>query len=194
MAADAGNGLPLLNTCVFCEDNNTRVCIKCHRYYCILHSSRISPQLCQDCFKQVSVTIEKYTRTNEDYDATTDSIVEHKTSCKQIRMDGPDYVWYSVAIQQSTDEELGGVLEFHKFMVSLIESLKTTREVVKNKLLREEGDKNPLLTKETTTRTKTKTKIKQQKSPRDILLASGIKEDNPLFATLLAQMEKGATS
>jgi hypothetical protein len=109
-------------------------------------------------------------------------------------MDGPDYVWYSVAIQQSTDEELGGVLEFHKFMVSLIESLKTTREVVKNKLLREEGDKNPLLTKETTTRTKTKTKIKQQKSPRDILLASGIKEDNPLFATLLAQMEKGATS
>lgn len=191
--ASNDNALPLTVTCVFCGDNNVKTCIKCRRPYCILHASRISPQLCEDCFKTVSVVIDKYTKVSEDYDTATDSIVERKSSCRRIRLDGPDYVWYSVAIQQSSDVELAGVLEFHKFMVSLIESLKTQREVIKNKLVREEGDKNPHLTKEVTTRTKTTKKIKQQKSPRDILIASGIKEDNPLFATLLAQMEKGAT-
>jgi len=180
--------MPVVSTlCVFCEDNNTRKCIKCQRYYCILHSSRISPQLCQDCFASVSVIIDKYTKVTEDYDASNDSIVERKTSCKRIRLDGPDYVWYSVAVQQATDIELGEVLEFHKFMVSLIESLKTTREVTKLSLLRDE--KIAVLSTETTTRTKTKKSVKQQKSPKDILIASGINEDNPMFSIMLTQME-----
>jgi len=72
-------------------------------------------------------------------------------------------------------------------MVSLIESLKTTREVTKLSLLRDE--KIAVLSTETTTRTKTKKSVKQQKSPKDILIASGINEDNPMFSIMLTQME-----
>lgn len=189
MAAN-GNGLPLLDTCAFCEDSNTKKCIKCQKFYCILHSSRISSQLCQDCFKEVYVIIDKYTKITEDFDLETNERIEHGSSCGRIRMDGPDYVWHSVYIQQQTDPELSVSLEFHKHMVSLIEKVTDIRKVEGLTKLR--GEKPPVLQRETKTRTKTTKSLKQQKSPRDILLATGIKESDPLFAMLLAQME-GAT-
>lgn len=178
---------PVISTCVFCEDDNTHKCIKCQRYYCILHTSRISPQLCQDCFVAVSVLIDEFTKVTEEYDEETDGVITHKSSCKRIRMDGPDYVWYAVAVQQATEQELGAILEFHKFMVSLVESLVTTKRVSKLDQLRNE---KPVLSTTTSTRTKQRKTVRQQKSPEDILAASGILPTMPGYDQMLDAMKK----
>lgn len=164
--------------CAFCDDTNTnKKCIKCQRNYCILHTSKISPNLCQECFKGVQVLIEEhFTKETEVYHEASDSVRTVKQECKQVRMDGPDYVWYSVMIQQLTDQELAEILEFHRFMVSQIEVQKAVNLVKKLQKLRED-DATPRLTLSTETRKVQKKSIKQTKSLKDILIAQGITGD-----------------
>jgi hypothetical protein len=172
--------------CAFCTDTNIRICIRCQRPYCILHTSRISPQLCQDCFKEVYVVIDKFTRVTEEYNESTDSVEQHSTSCKRIRLDGPDYVWASVSVSKSNDQELGVMLEYHKFMVSRIENERTTREVAKAQAVR---DQKLVISTETSTRTKTTRRVKQKKTAEELLAMSGILPNNPAYAALLTQMK-----
>lgn len=187
------NGIPIpaQPTCAYCEDTNiNKKCIKCQNFYCILHTSHISPNLCHGCFKGLQVIIdEHFTKTVEVYNEATDTVRTVKSEARQVRLDGPDYVWYSVIIQQATDQELMEVLEFHKFMVSLIENQRDVRKVEKIQKLRGEG---PVLSTITETRTSKKTKIKQQKTPREILAMSGITETTPGFDLLLKQLEEAA--
>jgi hypothetical protein len=175
--------------CTFCDDVNTRKCIKCQRFYCITHRSKLSPQLCQDCFASVQVIIDKYVKITEEYDEDTDTMVEHKSSCKRIRLDGPDWVWMSVAINQMNDEELGAYQEIHRYILSLIETIKTQREINKLDKLRAEGNGGLSLTQEQTTKTRTRKVVKQVKTPKEILAASGITELTPGYAAMLTAME-----
>jgi hypothetical protein len=180
--ASASEPAVQLTSCAYCTNNNVKTCIKCQKVFCSEHASHISPQFCKDCFSQVTVLIDKYTRTTEEYDEINDSVETHKTSARRIRLDGPDYVWYSAAIQLLTDDEIVTQLQFHKFMVSLLEHLDTVRTVKKSQELAKQ--KVPLSVR-TTTETRQK-KTVQKKSMRDILKASGVSGD------LLEQMLKAA--
>lgn len=187
-AADNGTStLQIPTKCAFCDDTNTnKKCIKCQRHYCILHTSKISPNLCQECFKGVQVLIEEhFTKETEVYNEATDSVRTVRQECRQVRMDGPDYVWYAVLIQHLSEQELTEVLEFHRFMVSQLENAKTVNLVKKLQKLRED-DASPKLTVTTETRRVQKKSIKQTKSLREILEKQGIKGD------LLEQMLKAA--
>lgn len=153
---------PPLIVCAFCTKEDVKKCLKCNRNFCPEHSARISPNFCQDCFKNLSVIIDKFTRTIEDYDHTTDSMVVKKDSCMQLRLDGPDYVFYTRWINQLNDDELRNVFEFHYFIVKLIEHENETRIITKNKKLRDAP--SPLsITKTTETKT---TKTTTQKDMR----------------------------
>lgn len=188
-----GTATPFV-TCAFCTENNTHNCIKCQKPYCMNHCSKISPQLCQDCFLAVSVIIDDYLKEDKEevYDEATDTVTTevHRRKCKRVRLDGPDYVWYNVFIQKATDAELAPMIEFHKFMVSRMENEKATRIIRTNQASTNGKATKNILSVQTQTTVNKKKTIKQQKDPRSVLLASGIKEDNPLFAVLLAQMEK----
>lgn len=155
----------ILITCAFCTKEDVQKCLKCQRFFCPTHSCRVSPNFCQDCFKNLSVIIDKFTRTIEDYDHTTDSMVVKKESCTQLRLDGPDYVFYTKWINQLNDDELRSVFEFHYFITKLIEHENETRIIAKNKKKRETP--YPIsVTKTTETKT---TKTTQQKDLRSEL-------------------------
>ena len=184
-------------TCVFCLAEippletalNTKTCIKCKRPFCPQHSSKISPNACHTCFSEFAVVVEKYTRINEEYNEKTDSVVSHTSTSRRIRLDGPDYVWYSTAIQQLTDAEMAAMFQFHRFMVSLLEHTTTVRLVRKTQELAGQRSTKNIQTTTTTEVRKTR-KVKQQKSLREILIASGIPE-GPLLDTMLKAAEVG---
>lgn len=177
-------------TCAFCVDGaesnpEVKACMKCTKPFCAEHASRISPNFCKDCFAELAVVIDKYTKVEEEYDEKSDSVVTHKQSCRRIRLDGPDFVWYSIAITLLTDEELKQVLEFHRYMVTLIESTSMIRTVKASQALA--GQKQTrTITTSTTTEVKKTRKVKTQKSLRDVLIASGITDPATLDSMLKA--------
>lgn len=180
-------------TCSFCAETNTHNCIKCTRSYCMNHCSKLSPQLCQDCFLAVSVIIDDFLKEDKEevYDEVTDTVTTeiHRRKCKRVRLDGSDYVWHTVFISKASEADLESILEFHRFMVSRLENERAVRTVRANQAATNGKATKNILSVQTQTTVSKKRTIKQTKSPREILLASGIKESNPLFAQLLAQME-----
>jgi len=118
--------------CSYCPETTPKQCIKCKKPYCPNHASRLSPQFCQDCFKELSIIIDKYHKIEDEYDEATDSVIHRSSSCKRIRCDGPDWVFYNTAIHLLSDDELLNQIEFHKFMVSQIENTQDVRKVKKN--------------------------------------------------------------
>jgi len=193
MSENNGNGTLM---CVFCtpgaEGTDIRICFNqtCGRAFCPEHSSKISPNCCKDCFQQLAVVIDKYTKIDEEYSEKNDCVISHKHSCKRIRLDGPDFVWYSIAISRLTDEELEHVLQFHRYMVSLLESTTTIRTVKKSNALA--GFKMPRLATSTTTEIKKTRKVKQTKSLREILIESGI-TDEGILTKMIAASGSGGT-
>lgn len=184
------SALPVIY-CAFCpvdgfiaEDKATKLCIKCSKPFCPEHSSKISPNCCKDCFATFSFTVDKFTREDVEYNEKTDTIVTHKSSSRRIRLDGPDYVWYSMAIQRLTDPELESMFQFHRYMVSLLEHTTTVRLVRKS----QELAKTPSNNISTVVRTEVKKtrKVKTQKTLREILIASGITDPVQLDAMLAA--------
>lgn len=174
-------------TCTFCDgriDADIKFCIKCSRPFCPLHSSKISPNCCQECFATFAFVVDKYTREDVEYNEKTDSITTHKSSSRRIKLDGPDYVWYSLAIQRLTDPELESMFQFHRFMVSLLEHTTTVRLVKRTQ--EHTGPSTKGILTSTTTEVKKTRKVKTQKSLRDVLIASGITDKATLAAMLAA--------
>ncbi len=176
--------------CTWCpmEDMGTKElkhCIKCTRPFCPEHASAITPNCCKECFADFAYVIKEHTKTDVEYDEKTDSLITHRSSGQRINLMGPDYVWYSIWIQHLTDEELATSFQFHRFVISLLETTKDVRQVQRNQKLA--GEKfTSRITTSTTTEIKKTRKVKQQKSLRDILIASGIKEGPQLEAMLAA--------
>src|SRR5215475_6552816 len=84
-------GESLKKKCIHnCENTDVKSCFKCKLPYCAIHAARFSPNFCKDCFKDLQVVLDKYTRVVEDYDPQQDKLTFRKESCNQIRIDGPD--------------------------------------------------------------------------------------------------------
>ena len=139
-----------------CPNVNYRVCKKCDRRFCPRHASRVHPQFCQDCMKDVTLLIDKYVKTEEDFDLYSNQMVRHRSSCTRYQMNGPDYIFYSEAIKLLSDDELKTQYEFMNFLRSLIEAEQTTRKVRKLDELRNSPTPKVMSVKTTTTVKKTR--------------------------------------
>lgn len=165
--------IPILKECGFCSNTDPRDCQKCGKPFCHDHVSKISPIFCQDCFKEVVLIIERVTRTDTEYDYVQDEVVSIKSQSKRLRLDGPDWVWYSRAINLLNEEEFKVMWEFHRFVISLMEHVDATRKVAKNARLR---DEKIILSVTSSTTTKTKRTAKPV-TLREILTKQGLSED-----------------
>lgn len=152
-----------------------KVCLKCKQLFCPMHSARFSPNFCQDCFKNLTVILDKYIRSTEDYDSITDQLVTRKESCNRLQIDGPDYVFYTKWIHKLNDDELKSVFEFHYFIVKLIENENEIRIITKNKNKSKKNIQAPISIVKTTEVTS-----KKESKPKDLrteLKKLGIKDD-----------------
>lgn len=160
-------------TCFKCDIvDHIHTCKKCGNLHCHTHTSKISPLFCEDCFKEVTLTVEKYTKTEEDYDDVLDRVITRRNTCKVVRLDGPDYVWHLRWLQKATDEELAIIYEFFFFMMKFIENENDTRKVAK----RAERVRTQVPLRTTTVK---ETKEKKVTKPKDLkaeLLKQGLPE------------------
>lgn len=171
--------------CCFCPDSTPKQCLKCRRPFCPNHASRISPQFCQDCFVELTVIIDKYHKIEDEYDEETDTVIHRSSSCKRIRVDGPDWVFYTTAIHLLTDDELLTQLEFHRFMVSQLENTQDIRKVKKSQALQGQAQQYKI----TSTKSTTEIRRKREAKPVDLrvkLRKQGIPE------ALIEQMMQAA--
>lgn len=145
--------------CDYCGQPDVHKCVKCQKKHCVEHTSKYSPNFCSECLKHLVVITDKYTKTEEEYDEVSDSTIRRRSTCDVIRMDGPDYVWHCQWIHLLNDEELGAAIEFHRHMVSMIETARDVRKVRKNEALRREGVTVPSIKR--TTETRVKKEVKQ---------------------------------
>lgn len=122
--------------CKYCTDENVKKCLKCQSPFCALHAAHFSPNFCKDCFQNLNVILGKFTKTTTDYDARTDTLEHHTSGCKQIRLDGPDWIFYTSWIHMLSDDELEQVYEFHYFVLKMIEHENELRKIVKKDRLK----------------------------------------------------------
>lgn len=100
--------------------------------------SKTDFSFCNNCLHDVSVTITKVTKTEivEDYDLEQDKPVPIETrefKARQIKIEGPDWVFHSKIISQMTEDELRIGIQFRKASVSLMESELVERKIKKEK-------------------------------------------------------------
>ena len=120
--------LPPTQGCIYCEASGELYretafkCIKCKSSFCEEHASPYSPRYCHKCLKQISVLISKYVRETTVWNHRTEQWETERQACRRIRLDGPDYIWYTYHIPQLTEEQLEQHIEFHKSIVQLIEN------------------------------------------------------------------------
>jgi hypothetical protein len=97
-------------------------CLKCKTPFCEEHASPYSPRYCHNCLKQISVLIDKYVRELTVWNPRTEQWETERQACRRIRLDGPDYIWFTYHISQLTEEQLAQHIEFHKSIIQLIEN------------------------------------------------------------------------
>jgi len=182
-----------LKLCSFnCMEQNTKVCRKCNRQYCIMHASRFSPNLCQECFKNVQVVLDKFSRTFE-HIAANGQLYHTKETCDSWHIDGPDWPFLNLWINKMTDDELREIWMFHFFVIKTIEVENDLRKIAKRQQL---ANTNVPITKAgqvtgqmkvTTTKTTKTTQVVTAESVRQKLIKSGITD-----STILDMMVKAA--
>jgi hypothetical protein len=150
--------LSTLITCSFCTNEQVRNCRKCQRPFCTNHTHKFSPDFCQDCFKNVSVIVDKFRKTVESYDYQNDKVVVHKEECDQFRLDGPDYPFLTMWLSKLTEDETKAVYEFHYFIVKIIEHDNEVRKI-NNRNLRKPTGKIVSVIKTTETKSRRETKV-----------------------------------
>ena len=173
-----------LKLCSFsCSEQDTKICRKCQRQYCIMHASRFSPNLCQDCFKNVQVVLDKFSRTFE-YIGQNGQAHYKKESCNDWHMDGPDWPFMTLWINKMTDEELESIWMFHYFVVKTIEVENDLRKVNKRSQIANtykpigKAEQTTGQMKVTTTKTTKTTMVVTAESIRQKLVKSGITDEN----------------
>lgn len=162
--------LPILRICNYCATQDSlKECIRCGKLYCFMHSATFSPNFCQDCFKNFGAVWDKFIRTTTEYDPVSNSVYHLTKSSDRVRMDGPDYVFYTRWINKISDDDLEQVYEFHYFILKLIEHENEIRKIKHNRALQEKYKGIPigiLTTKETRSRREIKQKDMQAELER----------------------------
>jgi hypothetical protein len=165
--------------CAFnCTEQNVKNCRKCTRPFCIMHCNTFTPNFCKDCFKDLAVISDKFKRT---FDYIGDNGQLYIKTEERVRyyLDGMDWPFVTPWINSLSDDELRSLWVFHHYIMRLIETENDTRNVEKNRKLRESPVPRLISGATTTTRTIKTTKPTQPETAESIrakLKKSGISD------------------
>lgn len=153
-----------IEICAFnCTEQNVKHCRKCNRFFCIMHCNAFSPNFCKECFKDIAIVAEKFKRT---FDHIADNGQMYIKTEERIKyyLDGMDWPFVTPWIENLSDEELRIIWVFHHCILRLIESENDTRNIEKNRKLRE----TPVARLITQTVSKKVTKVAVPETPDDM--------------------------
>lgn len=115
-------------------------CLRCDKPYCEKHVSKIDPRFCQECLKDVIII-----QTNQLYNGVEEMLVidphgerpdtvvkiPYKTRYKQITLKGTDWLFAEIWIQSLSDTQLTVALQWHKAILTEIETAITEHKIKK---------------------------------------------------------------
>jgi len=116
-------------TCKFCLNEQVRECLKCQSRYCVLHAAKFSPNFCKDCLSNLTAILEKIKHTSTEYDMFEDELVVKSVESKKLRIDGPDWIFYSTWIENLQEEDWLQIYQFHYFILKMMEHENELRKV-----------------------------------------------------------------
>jgi hypothetical protein len=157
----------LIDICAFndCHEQNVKRCRKCNRPFCIMHCNHYSPNFCKECFANLTIIADKFKR---QFDHIADNGQKYTSVEERTRfyLDGPDWPFINPWIETLSDDELKILWVFHHHIMRTIEHENDTRNIEKNRRLRE----TPVakLITGTVTKTKSVTKVVQPETPESM--------------------------
>jgi len=165
-----------LQDCVLCDTSlpgvlalkTKDICIRCKKPFCTLHTSTFSPRYCNYCLSDITLLQDKFEKVTEHHVRLKDGreeLLRVKHSCRHLRLDGPDYVWYVAKVQSVTDDELTLLLEFHRSIVSQLETDSDTRKIRAFQAVYQNPDGRTVVSTRTT-QTKKTTETKVTRTPK----------------------------
>lgn len=127
---------PLIICAFDCTEQDVKKCRKCNRPFCIIHCNNFSPNFCKDCFKDITVVADKFKRT---FDHIADNGQMYVKVEERLRyyLDGVDWPFVMPWINSLSDDDLKIVWVFHHSIMRMIEVENDTRNIEKNRVLRE---------------------------------------------------------
>jgi hypothetical protein len=153
-----------------------------------MHCNTYSPNFCKECFSNISIVAEKFKRV---FDHVADNGQLYTKVEEKIKyyLDGPDWPFVTPWIDSLSDEELKILWVFHHHIMKAIEHENDTRNVERNRKLREQP--TPRLITGTVTKTRSVTKIQQPETP-ETMRAKWTKQGIPnnIIDMMIAAMVK----
>lgn len=126
---------PQILSCFYCgltEPSKLRAnCKKCNNTYCDTDASKIDPTYCVECCKDVVVNDKVIAKDEEDYDPFSDQMFKRNFKVRIITLQGDDWRFFSDAIHRQNDNQLVDSINYHRGMVSMLESELAQRRVDK---------------------------------------------------------------
>lgn len=164
--SDLSESVPTITICAFnCTEQNVKACRKCQRAFCIMHCNTFSPNFCKDCFKDLAIISDKFKRTF-DYIGENGQLYIKTEERVRYYLDGMDWPFVTPWINNLSDDELKSLWVFHHYIMRLIETENDTRNIERNRKLRESPV--PRLISSTTTKTVKVTKPTQPETPESM--------------------------
>lgn len=98
----------------------TRICLKCHVSYCQHFASLTDLRFCANCISDVKIEVSIIERqvTHERPDGTIS--FSRKSQAKLIKLMNVDWLFNSTLIENMSDEDIEGSIEYHRANVNLM--------------------------------------------------------------------------
>lgn len=126
---------PHILSCFYCgitEPSKLRAaCKKCNRTYCDTDASKLDPNYCIECLNDVTINDKVIMKDEEDYDPYGDQMFRRNFKVRIITLQGDDWRFFSEAIHRQNDNQLVDSINYHRGMVSMLETELAQRRVDK---------------------------------------------------------------
>lgn len=121
----------VLLTCKYCLSEQVRECLACKSRYCVLHAAKFSPNFCKECLSNLSSIMTSNFSTSAEYDLLDNELVLKSIESKRLRLDGPDWIFYSKWIENLNEDNWLEIYQFHYFILKRMEYENEVRKIKK---------------------------------------------------------------
>lgn len=125
----------VIPVCDLCKEDETKLCLKCGVAFCAHFSSTTDIRFCANCLDDFRVVETIEIKTTERQNEAGEVISRRRQICKNLRLEGTDWLFESTRIQDMTDDEILASVEYHGAIKSLLINEREDRKLARYKKL-----------------------------------------------------------
>jgi hypothetical protein len=122
-------GTEVIPVCDLCTNIELKGCEKCGIHYCKHFASPTDFRFCSNCMYDFKVVETIETKITEHLNDAGEVVSRKRQVCKNLRLQGTDWLFTAHKITTLTDEELIATIEYHREIASRMLQERETRRV-----------------------------------------------------------------